>query len=76
MKKFALYALCVIPGAAAALSFCRLWVPEQKQTLPEELRQQPQPKEETTAEESQAPRLLTGYGYIRGRSCTTLRNKY
>ncbi len=76
MKKFALYALCVIAGAAVALCFCRLWVPEQKKALPEDLQQQPQQKEEKAAEKSRSPRVITGYGYIRGRSCTTLKNKY
>ena len=78
MKKFANHALCVIAGAAAALLLCRLWVPEQKKALPDDVQQPPpqQQQEKKSAEEAQAPRVLTGYGYIRGRSCTTLKNKY
>ena len=67
MKKVIICALCVIAGAAAAFAVCHIL--HQKNALD---RQQ----QGSGAVQSTVPRVLRGYGYIRGRSCTSLKNKY
>ena len=75
MKKAVYCALCVIAGAAAALLLCRFSVAvkcekKEKTSVPQSV----EPSEKAVKESGE--KVITGYGYIRGRSCTTLRNKY
>ena len=69
MKKVIVCALCVAAGAAAAFVFCRCAaVMKCEKTVVV------QEKAVETGEKK--PAVITGYGYIRGRSCTSLKNKY
>ena len=75
MKKVIYCALCVIAGAAAALLLCRFSAAvkcekKEKTAVPRSA----EPAEKTCRKSGE--KIITGYGYIRGRSCTTLRNKY
>ena len=75
MKKVIYCALCVIAGAAAALLLCRFSAAvkcekKEKTAVPRSA----EPSEKAVKESGE--KIITGYGYIRGRSCTTLRNKY
>ena len=69
MKKIIICALCVIAGAAAAFAVCHIL---HQKNAPDRQQQQASASPGTV----KAPRVLTGYGYIRGRSCTSLKNKY
>ncbi|MBR2374405.1 MAG: hypothetical protein IKA87_09285 [Lentisphaeria bacterium] len=70
MKKTVLYVLCFAAGVSVAAAALLVWYGKNGEKTVE-----------TAAKvQSSAPvekkRVLTGYGYIRGRSTTTLRNKY
>ena len=68
MKKFIFCFICFAAGAAAALAvtclMCRSKCEKKQTAVP------------VVLQESAKPRVIRGYGYIRGRSRTTLYNKY
>ena len=83
MKKAICCALCAVAGAAAAFVFCRFIAVEKSEkkgnipALPLPVRvEKSGASAGTVTPEKSGEVVLTGYGYIRGRSCTTLRNKY